>query len=183
MFKAADGGKAFCEELVKGFPEPVKILECIFAMPPERWEEKLASDKAFFAKNLSATKYELQLADPSTFTQQVQWANVVYLRGGETARLMSALAQTKGWSDHLNGKTVAGSSAGADALSKYYYCLDHLKLGEGLGLVSVKVLVHYQSNYNAPHINWDKAYAELQSYQEKLPVVTLHEGEFKVIEE
>ena len=49
-----------------------------------------------------------------------------------------------------------------------------------MGLLPIKVLVHYRSNYNAPNINWDKAYAELKAYGEDLPILTLAEGEFVV---
>lgn len=37
--KATDGGKALCEELVRGFGESVRILDCLFARPREIWEE------------------------------------------------------------------------------------------------------------------------------------------------
>ena len=50
IHKAQDGGKAFCEELVKGFNEnrPIKILDCMFARPRESWEEKINQDIDFF---------------------------------------------------------------------------------------------------------------------------------------
>lgn len=182
MFKALDGGKAFCNELVKGFEEPIKILECTFAEPPEKWKEKFIRDQAFFEKNLLDIKLDIQLADPASFIQQVEWAHVIYLRGGENARLIDSLKQSKEWATHLSGKTVVGTSAGASVLAKYYYSVDHLTLGEGLGLVPIKVLVHYQSSYNAPRIHWEQARAELQAYKENIPILTLREGEFKVIE-
>ncbi len=91
--------------------------------------------------------------------------------------------QWPGWEKELEGKTVAGSSAGANMLSKYFYGLDDLGLWEGSGSVPVKVLVHYRSDYNAPNIDWDKAEAELKAYKEDLPLVTLHEGEFRVFEQ
>ncbi len=180
--KTADGGKAFCEELVKGFVEPVRILDCLFAEPEEIWKEKLANDKTLFAIYLPDKKLEIQLASPNKFIEQVQWANAIYLRGGETAKLISTLKQSKGWSDVLKGKTLAGTSAGANAIAKYYYSLDKLTVGEGLGLLPIKVLIHYRSDYNALHIDWDKAYSELRNHKENLPVLALREGEFKIIE-
>lgn len=46
--KAPDGGKTFVEELVKGFTEPVKILDCVFARLQSVWEKTLAEDREFF---------------------------------------------------------------------------------------------------------------------------------------
>ena len=66
-------------------------------------------------------------------------------------------------------------------MAKYYYGLDSLKLCEGLGLLPVKIIVHWHSDYNAPNIDWDKAYLELKNYKEDLPIITLAEGQFEVI--
>ena len=179
--KAADGGKAFCEELVKGFEEPVRILECLFARPRDNWEKAFNQDKDFLLHNLPNKKLEFQLANPERFGEQVVWALTIYIRGGTSeAVLMELQKQSKGWEKGLPGKTLAGSSAGAHAISKYYYGLDDLKIGEGLGLLPLKVIVHYGSDYNAPRIDWNKAEVELTSYKEDLPLVKLAEGQFEV---
>lgn len=87
------------------------------------------------------------------------------------------------WTEHLAGKTVAGTSAGADALSKYYYGLDSLEARDGLGLVPVKTIPHFKSDYHGWEFDWDKAEAELKAYKEDLPLVALREGEFKVFQQ
>ncbi len=122
----------------------------------------------------------MQLADPEKFAQQVDWADVVYLTGGFTDVLNSALKKDTRWLQYLEGKTIGGTSAGADVLGKYFYNLDTLVLGDGLGLLPIKVIPHWCSDYNAPNIDWDKAETELKAYKEDLPLVTLREGEFKV---
>ncbi len=180
--KAQDGGKHFAEELAKGFGEPVKILDCLFARPRENWEKAYAEDKEFFTKHLSDKRLEFQLADPSKFTEQVKWANSIYIRGGTSDRVLLELQKQSGdWRDELQGKTLAGSSAGAHTISKYYYGLDDLEIGEGLGLVPVKVITHFRSDYNAPNIDWDRAEQDLASYKEDLPIFKLAEGQFEVI--
>ena len=133
--KALDEGKAFCEEVVKGFEEPVRILDCIFARPHETWEKEYVNDKEFFGDYLPNKKPEIRLADPEKFIEQVKWANAIYFRGGKT---------------------------------RYYYGLDSLKLCEGLGLLPIKVIVHWRSGYNAPNI-------------EDLPIITMAEGQIEVI--
>ena len=160
---------------------PVKLLECLFARPKENWDLAFHEDKDFFQKNLPDKKLDVVRADPDTFAEQVHWTNAIYIRGGSTQPLLDLLLKDIHWQKVLDGKTFAGSSAGANAIAKYYYGVTDLKLGQGLGLVAAKVTVHYRSDHNAPNVDWDKAYAELKSYKEDLPLLTLKEGEFKVM--
>jgi len=180
-WKAKDEGKAFYEEIAKGFTEPIRILICAFARPQEEWDETLREDKEVFIKHLPAKKIDLKIAQPESFIDQVKWAQAIFFRGGSTSQLLNLLKQYPEWINHIEGKTVAGTSAGADMVSKYFVELTAIKLDEGLGLLPIKVLVHYKSDYNAPRIDWDKAYKALDRYKEKLQVVTLREGEYKVI--
>jgi hypothetical protein len=60
--KASDGGKALAEELVKGYEQPVKILDVPFARPPERAAQTLKNDEEFFHHNLPNTMIDIQLA-------------------------------------------------------------------------------------------------------------------------
>jgi hypothetical protein len=94
---------------------------------------------------------------------------------------MSVLQKTGDWVSKLKGKTLAGSSAGADLIAKYFYDLDYLEFGKGLGLLPVKTLVHYGSDYNAPNINWESVYKNLKAYKEDLEILKLPEGGFEVI--
>ena len=70
--KAHDGGKAFVEELVRGFGEPVKILDCLFARPRESWVVADAQNLEFFKEQLPSVKFDAQIADPDKF---VDWDN------------------------------------------------------------------------------------------------------------
>lgn len=117
--KAPDKDKAFAEELINGFEGPAKILDCIFARPRETWEEVFADDKEFFKEHLLNKKFEIQLADPEDFTEQAKWASAIYFRGGRTTPLMELLNKNKGWEKELDGKTLAGTSAGANMMAKY----------------------------------------------------------------
>jgi len=181
-WKAPDGGKKFAEELVKGFDQPVKILDCFFACDRKDWGESYIKDQGFFAKHMPEMRLEFEMAEPDRFAEQVRRADVVYIRGGSSESAIHLLGKDDSWKSYLGGKTVAGTSAGADAISKYYYDIDGLKVCEGLGLLPSKVIVHYKSDYNSPNVDWDKAYSDLQAYNENLPILALAEGEFKVIE-
>lgn len=178
---APDGGVAFCEEIVTGFDQPVKILDCLFARSPEKWEEAFSEDKEFFTRCLPNTNLQMQLADPNQISEQIRLNDILYICGGTTLTLLNELKKIEQWQILLAGKTIVGLSAGTNALSRYYYGLDGLKIEEGLGLVPVKVITHWRSNYNAPNIDWDKAYLDLESHKESLRLIHLAEGEFSVI--
>lgn len=89
--KAEDAGRAFCEEVVRGFEGPVQILDCLFARPEENWEKAFAQDTAFFNKNLPGLQVEIELARPETFIEQITVANAIYIRGGATRTLIQIL--------------------------------------------------------------------------------------------
>ena len=180
--KAPDGGAAFCDELVRGFEDPVKILVCMFARRREVWEEAFAGDIDFFRSRLPNKILDIQLAENGRLSEQVQWADVVFFRGGSSHELVDALKAEGDWMLHTEDKTIAGTSAGADALSKYYFGLDTKEVREGMGLLPVKVIPHFRSDYHGWEFDWDAALKELAGYREDLLVFALGEGEFRVVE-
>lgn len=184
VHKAKDEGKAFCEELIKGInKKPVKILDCMFARKKEDWQESIDRDNIFFSKFIK--DFELELADPDKFIQQVKNSDVIYLRGGYTSPLMESLSKDMNWIKELDGKVLAGTSAGADVIAKYYTVLKTHRVGDGLGLLPVKFIPHWKSDYSDDEvrdINWDEELEKLKSYKEDLPMYTLTEGEFVVFE-
>ena len=182
VHKAKDGGKAFCEELVRGFNQtkPVKILDCMFARPRDVWVTKLHEDKEFFSKHVS--NFELDLALPEKFIEQLKNSDVLFLRGGYTKVLMKMLSECGNWTKELYGKTVAGTSAGAEVLCRYYFICKTSRIGDGFNLLPVKFIPHWHSDSDEYlNFDWDKALQELKNYKEELPIYTLAEGECKVV--
>ena len=181
--RGINDGKGFAEELVKDFGESVSILVCLFARTREVWDEAFSQDVEAFQKHLPGKKLEIVMADPENFLEQLRRADVLYLRGGHSTQLL--VDTLNGYPDlknMLSGKTVAGSSAGADAISQYYYGLDTPdEIKEGLGLLPVKVVVHYRSDYNAPNINWDRVDGLMESTHPEFPTINLAEGQFEVM--
>ena len=177
--KAPDGGRAFFEELVSGFDSNkiIKILYCVFA-DPLKAEVKFNEDKEKMSEFIS--NFTLELAEESKFLEQVKESDVVFLKGGETDLLLGALNKHADWVKYLDKKTVAGTSAGAMAIAKYSHALEQDNIMEGLGLLPVKVIAHWQSDIY--DIDWSQALYEVKNYKEDLPVYTLAEGEFVVIE-
>ena len=180
LAKARDGGKSFADELVKGYGVAPKILLCLFARSSETWQETFEKESSAFRAYLPDKKLNIELADPVMFSQQVRWADAIYLRGGITNTLVEELRKSPDWTSELDSKTLAGSSAGADAIATYHYNLDTQAVGNGLGLLPIKMVPHWRSDYGGGKIDWDGAYAELKAYGDDLPIVTLAEGQFEV---
>jgi hypothetical protein len=184
VHKSPDGGKAFCEELIKGIDKkPIKILDCMFARPVDSWQEKMAEDEIFFRSNIK--DFELELANPHNFVEQFKNSDIIFLRGGFIAQLVDMLNKDISWINYLSRKVIAGTSAGAASIAKYYYVGKTSRIGEGLNLLPIKLIAHWKTestNYSENKIDWDRGFQELEKYKELLPIYTLKEGEFIVLD-
>jgi peptidase E len=180
LSRAQDGGKSFADELVKGFGDSPKILLCFFARPQETWRHIFEKELAAFRAYMPNKNPEIKLAHTDTYTEQVRWADVIYMRGGITDNLIEVLKRDLSWTKELDGKTLAGSSAGADAIATHHFNLDTKTVGSGLGLLPVKVIPHWKSDYHGPDFDWDAAYEQLKSHGPNLPILTLAEGQFEI---
>ncbi len=103
-------------------------------------------DKKRFFQNSKNKNLIFEIADPKTLKVQLQRSDVFYMRGGETAKLLKRLSSTKNLARLFEDKVVAGSSAGAYVLAKYYWNHGESALSEfsrGLGIVDFNILCHY----------------------------------------
>ena len=182
IHRAADGGESFCTELKKNINnKPIRILNCLFARVKSDWDLKFKDDQNFFSKHLE--DFELELAQPENFIEQVKNSDVIFFQGGKPKILMSQLDLNTDWAKEFSGKVIVGSSGGADALVKYYGVGKTSNIGEGLGLIPIKFIPHFKSTQYQGNldINWDELYNKLDSYKEKLELVTVTDGEFVVV--
>src|SRR5262249_19606435 len=90
-WKANDGGLAFAQALVADHGKQVKLLICLFARNELDWQRAFEADIEFFNRLLPGVAIEYRLAQEIDFTQQVMESDVIYLRGGSTAKLLAAL--------------------------------------------------------------------------------------------
>lgn len=184
---SADKGAAFFNEVIRDLGSNPKILFCFFAQPRERWEEKFEGYSQGFSERIAKNiKLSFDLAMPETFEEQIRNSDAIMIQGGDDHLLGYWLRKfniPKIW----EGKVVAGSSAGSDALSRQFWTADWRECMDGLGIIPVKFIPHYKSDYgsNDPRgaIDWDEAYKELENYGDKtLPIHALEEGGFIVFE-
>jgi len=179
-----DEGKRFFAEAVKNLGNNPKVLLCLFAYPREYWEKKLEEVKqvSLYPDDINPI---FELAFPDKFKDQIKNADVIYIYGGDDHLL-------RYWFNKYNipkiweGKVILTNSASSNFLSKYFWTSDWRQNMEGFGIFPIKFLPHFKSKYgdNDPRgpIDWDKAYDDLKSYKEDLPIYALKEGEFVVFE-
>ncbi|MCX6798119.1 MAG: Type 1 glutamine amidotransferase-like domain-containing protein, partial [Candidatus Falkowbacteria bacterium] len=151
------------------------------------WEEKFAEYKENFLRMTNDDiKPVIELALPDKFVEQIKNNEAIILHGGDDHLIQYWLRQYDLPSLWQN-KVVAASSAGSDALVKYFWTCDWRQCLKGLNILPIKFIPHYKSSYgnNDPRgpIDWEKAYEELVKYgDESLPIQALEEGEFIIIE-
>lgn len=152
-------------------------------MPREDWEQKFKDDHGY---DFAGAKPILELAFPDTFAKQVATVDALYLHGGDDHLIQYWLRKfdiPKIW----DGKVVATNSASSNALSTQFWTCDWRLPMDGLGVLPVKFLPHYQSEYGKDDprgaVDWEAGLRALEAYGDtSLPIHALKEGEFVVIE-
>ncbi|MDP2669020.1 MAG: Type 1 glutamine amidotransferase-like domain-containing protein [bacterium] len=133
----------FFKEILKDAPQSAKILLVYFAKEKDEYYRMQAEDETQFEKNKGEHDISFEIASPETFLQQIEQTDIIYLHGGNTSRLLVELRKYPNLMDIINGKVVAGESAGAYALSSCFYSKTEGGIFKGLGFVSVKTICHY----------------------------------------
>lgn len=126
----------------------------------------------------------VMVARDRRFQDQLRWADSIYFTGGTTQLLLEKLRGQTGWTKLLDGKIIAGESAGANALSTYCYGLDARQFLVGTCVAPVKVIIHFGSNYLGPNFNWKKLYRQMRDNigPPSMPIYPLCEGEYQILE-
>ena len=133
----------FFKEILKDTPKNIKILLVYFTEDESDFSRVQEEDISQFEKNKGAKNLTFEIASTESFSQQIAQSDIIYLHGGKTLKLLEALKKWPNFREFLNGKIVAGESAGAYALSSYFYSKTEGGLFKGLGFVPVKIICHY----------------------------------------
>jgi len=165
--------------------QTVNFLVCLFARNPNlwNWKDLFNENKTFFAALSAEQKIDFVLANENDFVVQTENADIIYFSGGDSIPLYSTLARIgKEWILNIKDKTVIGTSAGTDLLSRHNYDFQQYAIADGLGLVPIKTIVHYGER-EGYYINtdWDSVSSLLKNHGEDLPLYLLREGEFVVV--
>ncbi len=141
--------RKFFTEVVKGLGTKPKILLCLFSSSREEWEEKYAKDLKilpdFFETGVAPS---FDLAFPDSFKKQLKECDAVYIHGGDDHLVQYWLKQfevPKIW----EGKVIATSSSGSNAMSKEFWTCDWRTCMDGFGFLPIKFIAHYKSGFGS----------------------------------
>ena len=162
----------FFQEMLKDTPDSVNVLLVYFAEAEEKVQLRIEQDKEEFNKNKGSKNLHFRVASGVTFEKDCAWAHVVYLHGGRTVKIMESLSKYPNINQILSGRTVAGDSAGANALGKLFYSKNSKVIGNGLAILPLKIVAHYEDGVPNP----------LASIEPELEALLLHEYEMKIYE-
>ena len=141
--ESSSDNDSFFREMTLGMKGEVQVLLNYFSRKEDEVQEKFEQDKRSFFTNSKNKDLNFEIAEEKQLADQLKRADVMYMRGGNTSRLVEKMKYTKNHKKLFEGKVIAGSSAGAYALSKYYWGNDTRKIGKGLGILNIKTYCHY----------------------------------------
>ncbi len=180
--------KQFHQELVKGLGNAPKFLLCNFAQGREYWEAKFPGYADLIREDMPmGVVPSFELAMPDKFAEQCNKADIIYFHGGDDHLVQYWMRQFN-LPELFSGKVVATNSASSNMLATQYWTCDWRECGDGLGILPIKFIPHYQSMFGANDprgpIDWQEAKQQLEQYgSTALPLYALKEGEYKVFDD
>ncbi|HDH07591.1 MAG TPA: hypothetical protein ENG89_01060, partial [Candidatus Moranbacteria bacterium] len=165
----------FFREIVSDFSEPIKVLIVCFATEKDTWPDQFEWEKKKFTFLNENIEFILADDNPEIFPKQVVDSDAIYIKGGSTQPLYKKLKNIKNLSNLFRGKILAGSSAGANIVAKYYYSYHRDRIEEGLGILPIKVFVHYSEEKV-------EKLKILEKHKENLKTYVIPETEYVVID-
>lgn len=168
----------FFKEILSSFKSKAKILLVLFAKSKDKWPVLEKREVDHLTKSRPDLKLEFEIANenPDTFERQIKHADVIYILGGENEPLQKILRRISNLKSLLEGKVIVGSSAGAYALSTYFYTHENKGIFEGLGILPIKTLAHYSKKL-------ENKLEELKNYKEHLKTYPIEETKYIVLEQ
>lgn len=168
---------SFYREFVKDLQDGATILLVYFATDDkEKQKECLAYQSKEMTEASQGKIFKFVVASPHDLEWQLTRADAVYFQGGDTEKLIAALKRYSNLNKLLEGKVIAGSSAGAYALSTYYYSNDKGGIHDGLGVLPLRTICHHESDRFKTN---DNSIAMMEHYPSTLDLITLRDYEWK----
>ncbi|QQR50561.1 Type 1 glutamine amidotransferase-like domain-containing protein [Candidatus Nomurabacteria bacterium] len=170
--KTDEDNDDFYAEILKDAPEEPEILIVPFAKEPGRIEASTQKVMEEFTANKWQKWIYFNVAREESFIEQLRLADIVYFQGGKTLKLLEALKKFPTLKEMLQGKIVAGESAGANVLTSAFYSPSAGSSFEGLAFLPIKLIPHYTQEYEG----------KLDNLKPDLETLLLRVYEHKVIE-
>jgi peptidase E len=140
----------FFQHALRDTPENVKIFLVFFAEFDEYLELRIKQCKDQFENNKGPKNLEFRIATEENFLDGCAWANVIFLSGGRTIKLIEKLKKFGNLKQVFDDKIVVGDSAGANVLGHSFYSRKTKEINDGLGIIPFKIIVHYTKDIGNP---------------------------------
>ena len=134
--------RGFAREFIADVTDNSQILLVFFAYDESEWQNGYNFFRNLYSKYLGK-QYNFVMATRKKFIDQIKTSDSIILQGGDTEKIIKTLKQYPLFEEAVVGKTVAGSSAGAYALSEYAYSNDTDEIFRGMGILPIRVRCHY----------------------------------------
>ncbi|HCR35929.1 hypothetical protein A2130_00185 [Candidatus Woesebacteria bacterium GWC2_33_12] len=161
----------FFKEILINTPQKLKVLLVFFSKENDRIPVNRDEDIKMFVKNKDNHDLEFEVAEENRFVVQIKRSDIIYFHGGNTQKLVDALNMFSNLKESFEGKVIAAESAGANALSAFYYSPVTNTPNKGLGIVPVKL---------SPHFDGTTGGKELEEVASDLESCYLPEFKYKV---
>lgn len=172
-----ESNRAFYKEFLQDVPDGGTVLLVHFAAREADTLEKYREHVKRMEGQSKGRNFNFLAATPEKFIEQIKQSDAICLYGGSTSKLMNILRAYQDLKPLFEGKTVAGSSAGAYALARFGPSHHEEKVREGLGIVPARVVCHYESPTLPPN---EKAVAMLENMAPEYELVFLKDFEWRV---
>jgi peptidase E len=177
------GGRAWVEALLQDCKSSAKVAFCLFAREESDWDQ-VVSGHIDLITRYTDKRVNFKVFEAINFAEVSAWANVVVIVGGDPWRLKNTLEQYGNLMELWDGKTISGSSAGADIMVRRYMYLQDKVVQAGFGWVPVNVIPHWRAEgwKGWKPADWQWAARELAAGPGETPLLCIREGDFVEIE-
>jgi peptidase E len=135
--------REFFSEILKDVPEEANVLLVPFAKDTDRIPEAITKIIENFNKAKTQESILFEIANEEDFPLQVRSADIVYFHGGISTRLLKTLKNFPDLIDLLEGKIIAGESAGANVWGTVFFSPNANAVLDGFGVLPIKIIPHY----------------------------------------
>ncbi len=162
----------YLQALTKDLDDNDQVLFIGFARRNEADRNKVYEREKSLILAQTNKKIEVVNATYENLIEQIKAAKVIEITGGQSPELVTDLQNYPDFVTSLRGKVVGGSSAGACLFSRYYWYGEENTVHEGLGLLPIRLVVHYKSvEYKAMEDDFE----QLASIATELELIKIEE--------
>lgn len=166
----------FYSRIVKDLPDKAIILGIYFAREENEIIDLFPQDEKRLkqATKENNIQYIKANKDKTKLIEQIKMAHAIFLSGGNELWLIENLKDID-FDKLTKNKIVAGSSAGCNIFSRYYYTNDRDCIEKGLNILPIKTFCHYTDSKT-------EKLKKLEAFQEDLKTYAINEEKYYVID-